>query len=71
MLRRSISTPDYHITEARRGGWKVRSHRHGLELTASEDGRVAMVTWPTADAALADIAATYEAPAVPSTPPAE
>ena len=68
-VRRSIACRDYHISEARCGGWKVRHRRTGLELTAAEDGRVALVTWPTAKAAIADIAATYEPPKTPPTPP--
>ena len=58
-VRRSIVWRDYHITEARHGGWKVRHHRYGLELSATLDGRACLVTWPTSDEALAAIEASY------------
>ena len=59
---------DYRVTRARGGGWTVRHHRHGPEVTTCTDGRVALVTWPTFGAAIADIDATYELPESPSTP---
>ena len=62
---------DYRVTRARCGGWRVSHDRHGPEVTALGDGRVALVTWPTSGAAFAAIAATYELPESPSTPPAE
>lgn len=41
----------------------VRHRRLGTEVTALADGRVALVTWPSAEAALADIEASYRDPA--------
>ena len=56
---------DYLVTEARGGGWKARHRRHGTEVTALLDGRVALVVWPSAEAVLADIEATYRDPGPP------
>ena len=62
-IRRAITVRDYLVTTARRGGWKVRHRRYGAEVTALADGRVALVTWPTAEAAVIAIGETYRDPA--------
>ena len=67
--RRSIAWRDYHVAEARHGGWKVRHRKFGIETTATLGGRVALVTWPTSEDAIADIEASYRDPDIPSTPP--
>ena len=69
MLTRSVVWRDCHITEVRHGRIKVRHHRYGLELTATDDGRAAIVTYPKVEDALTAIDATYEPPETPSTPP--
>lgn len=44
---------------------------HGLELSTTLDGRACIVTWPSAEAAVADIEATYRDPESLPPPPHE
>ena len=60
---------DYVIEDARCGGYKVRHRKLGLEVTATLDGRVCLVTYETMQAAVDAINATYRDPQSPSTSP--
>ena len=59
---------DYLISETS-FGWIVRHCTYGPEITETLDGRVARASWPSFDAACADIRATYEAPLSLAYPP--